>query len=189
MRFHPTAFPEVVVVEPDVYRDPRGFFLETYHAGKYREAGIGATFVQDNLSRSVRGILRGLHAQRRHPQGKLIRVVEGEIFDVAVDIRRGSPTFARWVAVRLSGENFRQCYVPPGFAHGFCVLSDQVVVEYKVTDFYDPADEIGLLWSDPDLAIQWPITAPVLSAKDGAAQRLRDLMEILPVYREEQGGR
>ncbi len=186
MQFQPTALPEVVIVEPDVYRDPRGFFLETYHARKYSEAGIAATFVQDNLSRSVRGILRGLHAQRRRPQGKLIRVVEGEIFDVAVDIRRGSPTFARWVAVRLSGKNFRQCYVPPGFAHGFCVLSEEVVVEYKVTDFYDPTDEIGLIWNDPDLAIEWPITAPVLSTKDGAAQRLRDLMESLPVYSKAQ---
>jgi dTDP-4-dehydrorhamnose 3,5-epimerase len=188
MKFHPTALPEVVVVEPDVYRDPRGLFLETYHARKYHEGGIGATFVQDNLSRSVRGILRGLHAQRRHPQGKLIRVVEGEIFDIAVDIRRGSPTFARWVGVQLSGENFRQCYVPPGFAHGFCVLSEQVVVEYKATDFYDPADEIGLIWNDPDLAIPWPVTAPILSAKDGAARRLRDLMEILPIFVREQSG-
>ena len=187
MKCYPTMLPEVLVVEPDVFRDPRGYFLETYHARKYQEQGIDATFVQDNLSRSVQGILRGLHAQRHRPQGKLIRVVEGEIFDVAVDIRRGSPSFARWVGVRLSGENFRQCYVPPGFAHGFCVLSDHVLVEYKVTDFYDPADEIGLIWNDPDLAIQWPITSPVLSAKDGAAQRLRDLMGILPVYGKGQG--
>jgi dTDP-4-dehydrorhamnose 3,5-epimerase len=182
MKFRPTALPEVVVVEPDVYRDPRGFFLETYHARKYREGGIGGAFVQDNLSRSVRGTLRGLHAQRHHPQGKLLRVVEGEIFDVAVDIRRGSPRFARWVGVRLSGENSHQCYVPPGFAHGFCVSSEQAVVEYKVTEFYDPADEITLIWNDPDLAIEWPITDPVLSVKDGAGLRLRDLMEVLPVY-------
>jgi dTDP-4-dehydrorhamnose 3,5-epimerase len=184
MRFCPTALAGVVVVEPDVYRDPRGCFLETYHARKYQEGGIGVTFVQDNLSRSVRGTLRGLHAQRRSPQGKLIRVVEGEIFDVAVDIRRGSPTFGRWVAIGLSGETFRQLYVPPGFAHGFCVLSDQVILEYKVTDFYDPTDEITLIWNDADLGIEWPIGAPVLSAKDSAGRRLRDLMDVLPVYRE-----
>lgn len=187
MKVHPTVLPGVVVVEPEVYRDPRGFFLETYHARKYREGGIGATFVQDNLSRSVRGTLRGLHAQQRRPQGKLIRVVEGEIFDVAIDIRRGSPRFARWVGVRLSGESFRQLYVPPGFAHGFCVLSEQVLLEYKVTDFYDPADEITLIWNDPDLAIEWPLADPLLSVKDGAGLRLRDIMEVLPIYEREAG--
>lgn len=182
MKVHPTVLPGVVVVEPEVYRDPRGYFLETYHARKYREEGIGATFVQDNLSRSVRGTLRGLHTQQRHPQGKLIRVVEGEIFDVAIDVRRGSPAFARWVGVRLSGESFRQLYVPPGFAHGFCVLSEQVILEYKVTDFYDPADEITLIWNDPDLAIEWPVVDPVLSPKDRAGLRLQEIMEVLPVY-------
>jgi dTDP-4-dehydrorhamnose 3,5-epimerase len=187
MKVEPTALPEVMVVTPDVYRDSRGFFLETYHARKYREAGIEATFVQDNLSRSARGTLRGLHAQRRRPQGKLIRVVEGEICDVTVDIRRGSPTFARWVAVRLSGENLRQCYVPPGFAHGFCVLSDIAVVEYKCTEFYDPADEIGVIWNDPDLAIEWPIAEPTLSAKDAAASKLRDALELLPVHGNARG--
>lgn len=180
MKFEPTALPGVIVIAPDVHRDARGFFLETYHARKYGEAGIRATFVQDNLSRSVRGTLRGLHAQRRRPQGKLIRVVEGEIYDVAVDLRRGSPTFARWVAVRLSGENFRQCYVPPGFAHGFCVLSDAAVVEYKCTELYDPADEIAVAWNDRELAIEWPVVEPTLSAKDAAAPSLRDALELLP---------
>ncbi len=182
MKCESTALSEVLVLTPDVHRDPRGFFLETYHAQKYREAGVGATFVQDNLSRSIRGTLRGLHAQRQRPQGKLIRAVVGAIFDVAVDIRRGSPTFGRWAGVEISGENFRQCYVPPGFAHGFCVLSDVAVVEYKCTEFYDPTDELGLIWNDPDLAIRWPITDPTLSGKDGAAPRLRDLLELLPTY-------
>jgi dTDP-4-dehydrorhamnose 3,5-epimerase len=171
--------PEVVVITPDVFRDPRGYFLETYHQGKYRAGAIEVAFVQDNLSRSVRGTLRGLHAQRRRPQGKLIRVTEGEIFDVAVDIRRGSPTFARWVGVRLSGETFRQVYVPPGFAHGFCVLSEVAVVEYKCTELYDPGDEIGVIWNDPDIDIQWPIADPTLSSKDAAAPGLRDVLPTL----------
>jgi dTDP-4-dehydrorhamnose 3,5-epimerase len=182
MRFTSLALPEVLLVEPDVYRDSRGFFLETYHAGKYRDGGIPETFVQDNLSRSVRGILRGLHSQRQHLQGKLIRVVEGEIFDVAVDVRRGSPTFAHWVSVVLSGENFRQCYVPPGFAHGFAVTSETAVVEYKVTDFYDPADEITILWNDPALRVAWPIQDPVLSAKDARGLALEGAREWLPIY-------
>ena len=131
MRIVPTALPEIVVVEPDVYRDPRGFFLETYHASKYKEGGIDAVFVQDNHSRSSGGTVRGLHAQWHHPQGKLVRVLQGEIFDVAVDIRRGSPSFLRWVGVELSAENFRQIYVPPGFAHGFCVVGESAEVEYK----------------------------------------------------------
>lgn len=180
MQCEPTALPEVLVVTPDVYRDARGYFLETYHAGKYRAAGIAATFVQDNLSRSTRGTLRGLHAQGRRPQGKLIRVVEGEIFDVAVDIRRGSPTFGRWVAVQIAAESFRQCYVPPGFAHGFCVLSDVAVVEYKCTELYDPSDEFTVMWNDPDLAIQWPIGEPTLSPKDRGAPRLSDILALLP---------
>jgi len=182
MRFIPLALPEVILIEPDVYRDPRGFFLETYHARKYRDGGIPETFVQDNLSRSVHGILRGLHAQRQHPQGKLIRVITGEVFDVAVDVRRGSPTFAQWVSVVLSGENFRQCYVPAGFAHGFVVLSEIAVVEYKVTDFYDPTDEIGIIWSDPALGIDWPIQNPVLSAKDARNLPLAAVRDALPTY-------
>ena len=175
MRFRPTELPEVILVEPEVHRDQRGFFLETYHAHKYAEGGIPGPFVQDNHSRSVKGTLRGLHAQRRHPQGKLVRAVDGEMFDVAVDIRRGSPTFGRWVGVRLSGENFRQLYVPPGFAHGFCVLSAQVHVEYKCTDFYHAEDEIGIAWDDPEIGIAWPLAEPIISAKDRSLPRLRDL--------------
>ena len=179
MKFTPTALPDVIVVEPDVHRDARGFFLETYHREKYAAGGITATFVQDNHSRSVRGTLRGLHAQLVKAQGKLIRVVEGEIHDVAVDIRRGSPTFGRSVGMRLTGEDFRQLWIPPGFAHGFCVLSEIAHVEYKCTELYDPAHEISILWNDPDLAIDWPIREPVVSAKDSRAPRLRDVVERL----------
>ncbi|PYQ01582.1 MAG: dTDP-4-dehydrorhamnose 3,5-epimerase [Acidobacteria bacterium] len=175
MRFTPLALPEVILVEPDVHRDARGFFLETYHAERYRAGGIPGPFVQDNHSRSVRGTLRGLHAQRRRPQGKLVRAVDGEMFDVAVDIRRVSPSFGRWVGVRLSGENFRQLYVPPGFAHGFCVLSGVVNVEYKCTDFYDPGDEIGLVWNDPEVGIEWPVSDPIISEKDRRLPPLKSL--------------
>ena len=182
MRFLSTDLPGVIIVEPDVYQDSRGFFLETYHVHKYQEGGIPAVFVQDNHSRSAQGTIRGLHAQLQRPQGKLVRVIAGEIYDVAVDIRRGSPTFGRWVGVILSAENFRQCYVPPGFAHGFCVTSESAQVEYKCTDFYDPSDEISLRWDDPDLGIAWPIALPTLSAKDRAAPRLGDITEKLPVF-------
>jgi dTDP-4-dehydrorhamnose 3,5-epimerase len=175
VKFTPLALPEVILVEPDVHRDVRGFFVETYHLEKYRAGGIPGPFVQDNHSRSVQGTLRGLHAQRRRPQGKLVRAVDGEMFDVAVDLRRGSATFGRWVGVRLSGENFRQLYVPPGFAHGFCVLSEVVHVEYKCTDFYDAADEIGLAWNDPDVGIEWPIRDPIISDKDRKLPTLREL--------------
>jgi dTDP-4-dehydrorhamnose 3,5-epimerase len=182
MKILQTELAGVLVVEPDVYRDDRGFFLESYHARKYADAGIAATFVQDNHSRSARGTVRGLHAQRRRPQGKLVRVVQGEIFDVVVDIRRGSPTFGRWVGVNLSAENFLQCYIPPNFAHGFCALSDWAEFEYKCTDFYDPADEIRVLWSDPDIGIVWPVSMPLLSEEDRAAAPLAALTEFLPVY-------
>jgi len=182
MKVLQTELPGVLVIEPDVYRDDRGFFLESYHAEKYAEAGIAGPFVQDNHSRSARGTVRGLHAQRRRPQGKLVRVLQGEIFDVVVDIRRGSPTFGRWVGIKLTAENFLQCYIPPNFAHGFCALSDWVEFEYKCTDFYDPTDEIRLLWNDPDIGIAWPVSAPVLSAKDRAAQPLAALTHMLPTY-------
>jgi dTDP-4-dehydrorhamnose 3,5-epimerase len=168
-----------VVVEPDVHRDARGFFLETYHREKYAAGGITAAFVQDNHSRSGRGTLRGLHAQVRRPQGKLVRVVEGEIYDVALDIRRASPTFGRSVGMRISGEDFRQLWIPPGFAHGFCVLSEVAHVEYKCTAPYDPADEVSILWNDPDLGIAWPIRDPMVSAKDSGAPRLRDIASRL----------
>src|SRR6267154_5291452 len=149
VRFLSTAIEGVIIVEPDVFKDQRGYFLETYHAEKYAAAGIRGPFVQDNHSRSVAGTLRGLHLQLRHPQGKLIRVIEGEIFDVAVDVRRGSPAFGRWVGVSLSAANFKQCFIPPGFAHGFCVLSPIAQVEYKCTDLYDPSSELGIAWDDP----------------------------------------
>ncbi len=182
MRFQSTELPEVLLVEPEVFQDSRGFFFETYHARKYREAGIAVTFVQDNHSRSIRGTLRGLHAQLRHPQAKLVRVIEGEIFDVAVDIRRGSPAFGRWIAVTLSSENRRQCYVPPGFAHGFCVLSERADVEYKCSDFYDATDELVIAWNDPDLAIHWPTAEPLLSPRDRQASPLQKVLDRLPLY-------
>ncbi len=182
MRVVPTDLPGVVVVDPDVHLDGRGFFLESYHAGRYQEHGIPGLFVQDNHSQSCHGTLRGLHLQLARPQGKLVRVIEGEIFDVAVDVRRGSPTFGRFVAVTLSAANFRQCYVPPGFAHGFCVVSPIAQVEYKCTDLYDPASEIGIAWNDPALAIPWPIAEPVLSARDARHPTLAEAALNLPVY-------
>ncbi|HXL39643.1 MAG TPA: dTDP-4-dehydrorhamnose 3,5-epimerase [Myxococcales bacterium] len=177
MKFLETDLPGVLIVEPDVFRDPRGFFLETFHAARYRDGGIPYDFVQDNHSKSVRGTLRGLHAQRRRPQGKLVRAAQGEIFDVAVDIRPGSATFGKWVGARLSGESFRQMFVPPGFAHGFCVLSATAEVEYKCTDFYDRADEIGARWDS--VGIEWPIQDPLLSPKDAALPTLLELRKAL----------
>ena len=179
MRFIPTELPEVILIEPDVYRDARGFFLETWHQEKYAGAGIVGPFVQDNHSHSTRGTLRGLHAQHRRPQGKLVRAVAGEMFDVAVDIRRGSPTFARWVGFVLSGENFRQLWIPPGFAHGFCVLSERVHVEYKCTEFYDREDEIAIAWNDPAIGIDWPGPDPILSTKDASARPLSGMADLL----------
>jgi dTDP-4-dehydrorhamnose 3,5-epimerase len=176
------AIPDVILVEPVVHRDDRGFFLETYRADKYRDGGIPEVFVQDNHSRSQRGTLRGLHAQRRFPQGKLVRAVEGEIFDVAVDIRRDSPTFGQWVGEVLSAETFRQLWVPAGFAHGFCVLSEVAQVEYKCTDFYRRDDELAIAWNDPQIAIEWPelsAGAPLLSPKDAAAPRLAEILQDL----------
>jgi dTDP-4-dehydrorhamnose 3,5-epimerase len=176
VKFIQTEIAGALLVEPDVFRDARGFFLETFHAGKYREGGIPCDFVQDNHSSSVRGTLRGLHAQRRRPQGKLVRALRGEIFDVAVDLRPG-PGFGKWVGATLSEENFRQFFVPPGCAHGFCVLSETAEVEYKCTDFYDKSDEIGALWSSAGVA--WPIRDPLLSPKDAALPRLEDLRRLL----------
>ena len=166
MRLVETTLPGVVILEPHVHRDDRGFFLEVYRADRLAALGIDVRFVQDNQSRSERGTLRGLHWQWRRPQAKLIRVVAGEIFDVAVDIRRGSPTFGRWVSETLSAGNFRQMFVPEGFAHGFCVTSDVADVEYKCSDVYDPAGEAGLAWDDPALGIAWPVGEPVLSDRD-----------------------
>ncbi|HKI01725.1 MAG TPA: dTDP-4-dehydrorhamnose 3,5-epimerase [Thermoanaerobaculia bacterium] len=180
MKFLPTAIPGVTLVEPAVFRDERGFFLETYHQGKFRDGGLPEHFLQDNHSFSIRGTLRGLHAQLRKPQGKLVRAIEGEIFDVAVDIRPDSPTFGQWVGEVLSGENLRQLYVPPGFAHGFCVLSETAHVGYKCTELYDREDEIIVLWSDPALAIAWPVEEPRLSPKDAAAPKLAEILHLLP---------
>lgn len=180
MRFVPTDLPGVIIVEPDVHRDGRGYFLETYHAEKYAAAGIHGPFLQDNHSRSAGGTVRGLHLQRQRPQGKLIRAIEGEIFDVAVDVRRGSPTFGRWVSVHLSADNFKQCFVPPGFAHGFCVLTPVAQVEYKCTDLYDAESEIGIAWDDPALAIRWPVVDPVLSDRDRRHPTLAEQFDRLP---------
>jgi dTDP-4-dehydrorhamnose 3,5-epimerase len=180
VRFTTTDLPGVLIVEPDVHRDSRGYFLETYHEEKYRAGGIDGPFLQDNHSHSIAGTLRGLHLQLRRPQGKLIRAIEGEIVDVAVDVRRGSPTFGRWVSVMLSADNFKQCYVPAGFAHGFCVMSPVAQIEYKCTDVYDPASEIGIAWNDPELAIRWPIAEPVLSERDRRNPTLAVVRDALP---------
>jgi dTDP-4-dehydrorhamnose 3,5-epimerase len=174
--------PDVLLIEPTVYHDDRGFFLETYHVEKYRAAGIDRRFVQDNHSRSVGGAVRGLHLQVRNPQAKLVRVIEGEIFDVAVDVRRGSPTFGRWVSVTLSADNFLQCFVPEGFAHGFCVLSETAQVEYKCTALYDAGGEIGIAWNDPSIGILWPVTQPILSPRDRQHPLLTDLTARLPMW-------
>ncbi len=169
------ALRDVIVIEPRVFEDRRGFFFESYHLERYEKAGIDLAFVQDNHSRSAQNTLRGLHAQREHPQGKLVRVLMGTIFDVAVDIRRSSPTFLRWAGWELSAENRRQVYVPPGFAHGFCVLSECAEVEYKCTDYYRPEDEIVIRWDDPAIGIAWPIAHPILSDKDREAPAFSDL--------------
>ena len=181
MKVHETGLPGVLLLEPTVYRDPRGFFLETFHAERYAACGIAGPFVQDNHSRSIRGTLRGLHAQLAPAaQGKLVRVVAGEIFDVAVDIRVGSPSFKRWHGATLSGENFKQLSVPPGFAHGFLVLSEQAEVEYKCTAAYDPACEISIHWQDEEIGIEWPLASPLVSARDEAAPRFSEMTERLP---------
>lgn len=174
--------PGIVIIEPKVHRDGRGFFVETFHKERYEQYGLPGTFVQDNHSRSVFGTLRGLHFQWRRPQGKLVRVIEGEVFDVAVDIRRGSPTFGRWFGLTLSAENFLQCFIPEGFAHGFCVTSQTAEVEYKCTDFYDPEGELGIAWNDPTIAIEWPVTSPTLSRRDAMHPAMADVLDRLPVY-------
>ena len=183
MKVEATSLEGVLIIEPHLFQDSRGFFMETYQQKKYSEMGIDRTFVQDNLSHSVRGSLRGLHYQLPRAQAKLILAVEGTIFDVAVDIRRGSPTFGQWIGTYLSDENHRQMFVPEGFAHGFCVLSKTADVFYKCSDFYAPDDEGGILWSDPDLGIQWPHTNPLLSPKDSRYPCLQEVPpERLPIY-------
>jgi len=177
MKFTPTSIPDIILIEPRVRGDSRGFFMETYQARKFADAGIPADFVQDNHSGSQRGALRGLHYQIRQAQGKLVRVVVGEVYDVAVDLRRSSPTFGQWVGVLLSAENKRQVWVPPGFAHGFYVTSEWAEFVYKVTDFYAPEWERILAWNDPQLNVQWPLVdgqPPVMSARDAQGKLLAE---------------
>lgn len=178
-----TNLKDVLIIEPRIFGDARGFFMETWNQVKYAEKGLPEKFVQDNLSRSAKGVLRGLHYQHPDGQGKLVFVLEGEVFDVAVDIRFGSPTFGRWVGVTISAENKRQLYVPPGFAHGFNVISDSALFAYKCTDFYNSRTEGSVRWNDPAINIAWPIEQPILSDKDRAAPLLKDIVrERLPRY-------
>jgi dTDP-4-dehydrorhamnose 3,5-epimerase len=177
VKYAKTSLPGVLIIEPVAFKDDRGFFLEVHHQKKYAEGGIEETFVQDNHSHSKHGVLRGLHYQRRYPQGKLVCVIAGEIFDVAVDIRRGSPTFGKWEGIYLSSDNNRQIFVPEGFAHGFCVVSETADVLYKCTDFYNSDDEFGILWSDPTIGIAWPVASPILSSKDNQYPKLTEIAE------------
>lgn len=186
MKVTELSLPGVLLLEPRVYADPRGFFLEIYQQARYATQGVAGPFVQDNLSFSRRGVVRGLHYQLRRPQGKLVMAVAGEVLDVVVDIRRGSPTFGKWLSTGLSGESGRQLYIPPGYAHGFCVVSDTATFLYKVTDYYEPGDEYGIRWDDPDLGIPWPVATPVLSDRDRAWPALR---EVLPEHLPEFAGR
>ncbi|MEY4577883.1 MAG: hypothetical protein RL701_2586 [Pseudomonadota bacterium] len=184
MQVHPTDLKSVLLIEPAVFGDARGHFFETWHRERYAGHGMPREFVQDNVSRSQRGILRGLHLQEPFAQAKLVQVLEGEVFDVAVDVRFGSPTFGRWVGERLSAENHRQLFVPEGFAHGFCVLSESALLHYKCSEQYHPETELSVAWNDPELGITWPITDPVLSQKDSAAKPLRAIArDRLPRYR------
>lgn len=182
MRLIEAPLPGVRIVEPRVFEDERGFFLEVWNAGTFAAQGLDVAFVQDNHSLSRQGTLRGLHVQLPNSQGKLVRCTEGAIFDVAVDIRRGSPTFARWFGIELTAANFRQLWVPPDFAHGFCVLSPRAQVEYKCTKLYDAAADLSIAWNDPAIGIEWPLDAPLLSPKDQAARRLEELTDRLPRY-------
>lgn len=189
MLYHPralrvteTPIPGVLVIEPDVWSDERGFFMETYHAARFRELGIDAAFVQDNHSRSRRGVVRGLHYQEPNAQGKLVRCSRGALFDVAVDIRAGSPHFGKWYGCELSDANRWMLWIPPGFAHGFCALTDDADLVYKCTELYDRENDRCIVWNDPDIGIEWPAAEPpLLSAKDAAAPRLRDA-KVLPSY-------
>lgn len=183
MEVIPTALPGVMVVQPKVFGDARGFFVETWQSSRYAAAGMSSVMVQDNLSRSAGGVLRGLHFQWPQPQAKLVYVLEGEILDVAVDVRVGSPTFGRYASVRLSAENKRQIFVPEGFAHGFCVVSDGATVAYKCSSLYAPQFDCGVIWNDPQIAVDWPISQPTLSEKDAKLSRLADLpADRLPRY-------
>ncbi len=183
MKVEDTKLPGVLVLHPEVFHDKRGFFLEAWNSMRYENAGIQSRFVQDNVSFSKKGTLRGLHFQYPQPQGKLVQVLSGRVLDVVVDIRVASPTFGQWVTVVLGGDNHRQLYVPPGFAHGYCVTSDTALFTYKCTDFYNPSTECGIIWNDPDLNIDWPITQPLVSPKDATYPKLKDLpSEKLPHF-------
>jgi dTDP-4-dehydrorhamnose 3,5-epimerase len=178
MRIIATNIPDVTILEPTIFKDARGFFLETYHQRKFAQLGLESQFVQDNQSHSIKGVLRGLHYQVEQPQGKLVRVLQGEIFDVAVDLRPGSATFGKWVGLPLSASTQRMLWIPPGFAHGFYTCSEAADVSYKVTDFYSPAAERTLLWNDPDVGIDWPLEGePIMSDKDRAGHSLREFIE------------
>jgi len=178
----PTALPEVLLIEPKVFGDARGYFKEVFHRDRYREHGIDLDFVQDNVSTSQQGVVRGLHFQTPQPQGKLVQAIVGAVFDVAVDIRRDSPRFGQWVGVELTAENHHQLWIPPGFAHGFAVLTPSATFVYKCTEYYDPAGDRSLLWNDPEVGIAWPIDQPTLSARDQKGTRLRDIPtdELVP---------
>lgn len=183
MKVTPLELPEVLLIEPKVFGDDRGFFFESWAQARYAAAGIHLSFSQDNFSKSLKGTLRGLHLQHPHGQGKLVQALEGEVFDVAVDVRIGSPTFGKWVGEVLSAENHRQLWVPPGFAHGFCVLSDSALFHYKCTDTYHREHEVGVAHDDPDLGVPWPIESPLLSPKDSENPRLADIPpERLPKW-------
>jgi dTDP-4-dehydrorhamnose 3,5-epimerase len=177
----PTELPEVLLIEPHVFEDSRGFFLETFQSERYEAFGVRGPFVQDNLSRSSQGTLRGLHFQEPRSQGKLVQVLQGAVWDVAVDVRKGSPSFGGWVGMELSGENHRQLWIPPGFAHGFCVVTAWADFFYKCTDYYVPDAERCVRWDDPKLGIRWPVTSPRLSGKDSAAPSLAEA-RVLPSY-------
>ena len=183
MKIITTSIEGILIIEPKTFEDNRGFFMETYNQKRYNASGINATFVQDNLSYSLKNTLRGLHFQIKHPQAKLIQVISGEIFDVAVDLRSGSATFGKWTGIHLSDENKRQMFIPEGFAHGFCVLSEFALFYYKCSDFYAPEDEGGIIWSDPDIGVEWPVENPIISEKDNQFQKLSGLTaEKLPSF-------
>lgn len=183
MKVTPTRLPEVLLIEPDVFGDPRGFFFEVWSHRRYETLGIDVQFVQDNVSRSEHGVLRGMHLQHPHGQGKLVSVLAGEVFDVAIDVRPASPRFGQWVGVTLSATNHSQLYIPPGFAHGFCVTGSEALFSYKCTDFYSRENELGVRWDDPAVGIAWPIRDPVLSDKDKAYPTLAEIpVDQLPPY-------
>lgn len=182
MELLPTGLPGVLLIQPKIHRDERGFFVETFHEPRYLAAGVTSRFIQDNQSSSVKDTLRGLHGQIKRPQAKLVRCIEGEIFDVAVDVRKGSPHFGRWFGALLNEDNARQMYIPEGFVHGFAVRSTRAQVEYKCSDIYVPDDQLTVLWNDPEIGVDWGIDDPILSAKDKVAKPLAELTDLLPSF-------